>query len=368
MNILLLPNALKGSLSALEIIEIFKNNIPAHHKIKAYPISDGGDGFIDCFKTIFPESKIISISCKNAFGKNQNTCFLYLEKEKIAILETAKLCGIGNTPKERLSPLTASSYGVGQAIEKAREIGAKTIYIGLGGVATCDGGAGMLKACGAKFINKIGEEIKELTVLELLQTNKLDLSPLQTKYNDIKFYGIADVVTPLLGKNSSAKVFGPQKGTSATQVKIIDKAMAKFARLIKKSTGNLISKIPSTGAAGAIAAGLKGAFNAELLLGADFLFKQARLEKLFKWADIIITAEGKLDKQTFYGKAPLTVLKLAKKHKKQVLFICGQVEKLSFKILPSSFKVVALSDFASSTKDAIINAKKHLNNIIQLTF
>lgn len=363
MNILVLPNAFKGSLSAAKAALLFKRALEKKHRVCAIPVSDGGDGFLDFFKTLDPAARKITLNAKNAFLKNRRTEFLLLSDGKTAVIETARVCGLGSAKKEELDPLGASSYGVGQILSAAAQAGAKTIYVGLGGVACNDGGAGMAAACGAVFLDKRGHRLG-LGAEALLNVNHADVSVLRKAFKGIKIFGVADVTNPLLGPKSSAKVFGPQKGASPAQVKILDKAMTSFARAIKKATGRDIAHTPCTAAAGAIGAGLTGCFGAELLLGSSFLFQKARLEKYFRNADLIITTEGKLDRQTFYGKAPLAVLKLAKKYKKPVLFICGQCDEQALrgqKYAPQQTAV--LTDFAANAKDAQKNAAKYLRRI-----
>lgn len=363
MNILVLPNAFKGSLSAAKAALLFTRALRGKHQVRAFAVSDGGDGFIDFFKTLDPNAKEISLTAKNAFLKNKRTQFLLLSDGKTAVVETARACGLGNAKKEELDPLGASSFGAGQTLLAAVKAGAKTIYVGLGGVACNDGGAGMAAACGAVFLDKSGRPLT-LGAKPLLNLHTADLSALKKAFKGIKIIGVADVTNPLLGPKSSAKVFGPQKGASPQDVKILDKAMAVFARAIKKETGRQIASAPSTAAAGAIGAGLLGCFGAELILGADFLFQKADLEKHFKWTDLVITTEGKLDKQTFYGKAPLAVLKLAKKYKKPTLFICGQCDEKALKNNPyAPQRLAALTDFAANAADAQKSAAKYLRRI-----
>ncbi len=363
MKILLLPNAFKGSLSAAQAARTLAGVLEKKYTVRAFPVSDGGDGFIDFFHTLDPNAQPISLPAKNAFLQNRKTSFLLLSDRKTAVVETARVCGLGTARPHELDPLGASSFGVGQVILNAVQKGAKTIYVGLGGVACNDGGAGMAVACGARFLDKKGNELP-LGAAPLLGAARVDLSLLKKNLKGIKIYGVADVTNPLLGPKSSAKVFGPQKGASPQQVKILDKAMAVLARTVQKAAGRELARTPSTAAAGAIAAGLYGCFGAELILGSDFLFKKAKLEKHIKWADLVITTEGKLDKQTFYGKAPLAVLKLAKKHQKTVLFICGLLEENSLKhqrLAPE--KIAVLSDFAPNLQEAKTNPAKYLRLI-----
>ena len=363
MKILALPNALKGSLSARQAGRVFARELSQHHTVRICPISDGGDGFLDFFKTIAPNAKTIFTTAQNAFSKNKRVPFLLLPDGKTAVVETARICGLGNTKKNELDPLGATSYGVGQVLLAAKKRGAKTIYVGLGGVACNDGGAGLVAACGARLMNKNGREIPP-GAQALLQLTHLDLTPLKKAFKDIKIIGVADVENPLLGPLGSARVFGPQKGASPKQVTVLERALTNWARVLQRETGHSVSDVKSTGAAGAIAAGLYGCLGANLCLGTRELFKKAQLENPFKWADLIITTEGKLDEQTFYGKAPGTVLQLAKKHKKSVLFVCGQVaEKICHSRKLPQVKIAALIDFAKNENDAKKHAAKYIRRV-----
>lgn len=361
MNILVLPNAFKGSLSALQAARILQKELSARHRVQAVPVSDGGDGFIDFFKYLYPSSRTVRLRAKNAFNKTKTTSYLVLPDGKTAVIETARICGLGSAAPNELDPLNATSYGVGQAMRHAVEHGAKNIYIGLGGVACNDGGSGAACACGCVLTDKKGAPLP-LGAQPLLQLAHIDNTALTRFFKGVHIFAVADVTNPLLGPKSSAKVFGPQKGASAQQVKILDKAMAVYARQIKKDLGKDIAHTPSTAAAGAICAGLLGLFNAQILLGADFLFNKAHLGRLVQQADLVITAEGKLDSQTFGGKAPLAVLKLARKYHKPVLFICGKMDPHLFKhapILPD--QIAVLSDFALTEEDC----RRHTANYLK---
>ena len=365
MEILLAPNALKGSLSAADFAQTAAGVLAKKHHVCRICLSDGGDGFLDFFQTLYPAAKRKYVLAHNAFLKQKRAPFLWLSDRKTAVLETAKICGLGNLSKKELDIMHASSYGVGEVILKAVKAGAKTIYIGLGGVACSDGGAGMLQACGATLLDKKGRLLPP-GAKPLLDLHCVNFSALQTKLKGVKIFGVCDVDNPLLGPKSSAKVFGPQKGASPTQVKLLDKALAAWARAIEKETGRRISDKPGTAAAGAIAAGLAGGLGASLIGGSQFLTQKTQLEKWICKADLIITSEGKLDRQTFYGKAPLAILKLARKHHKPVLFICGQVDEKS--LIKQSFaprQLAALTDFAANPQDAQQHAAKYLRRVLK---
>lgn len=363
MHILLLPGALKGTLSAVQAGQILSAHLSPRHAVRTFPVADGGDGFIDTLRALDPRAKLIKTRAKNAFLQPRTTSFLLLSDHKTAVLETARICGLGHAKKTELDPLNASSFGVGQVILKAVARGAKKIYVGLGGVACNDGGAGLAAACGAQILDKSSRQITP-GAQALLQAARLDLSPLPKNLKSVQMIGVADVTNPLLGARGSARVYGPQKGATPAQVKVLERALARWARVIQQTTGRDVTRLQSAGAAGAIAAGLAGCFNAKLLLGADFLMQKAALEKNIKWADLVITSEGKLDAQTFYGKAPLAVLKLARKYKKPVLFICGSADwKALAKQKLSRVCVAELIDFAPSVELAQKNAGKYVARV-----
>lgn len=363
MKILVLPNAFKGCLSAAQIARIISRALDKKHRVRAFPVSDGGDGFISFFEALDNRAERIRVRAKNAFGQTKTTHFLMLADRKTAVIETARVCGLGNTKKEDLDPLGATSYGVGQVILSAVKRGARHIFIGLGGVACCDGGAGLLCALGAEITDK-DRRVIPLGAKPLLCAQQINLKAMHQKNPALKkvtFTGFSDVKNTVLGPQSSAKVFGPQKGATPAQVKLLDKAMGVWVRVLAKETGRNVSKQPGTAAAGAIATAIAGGLNGALVQGAQTLFEKARLEKFIKQADLIITTEGKLDRQTFYGKAPLAVLQLAKKHRKKVFFICGQLEQKDLNKQPLfPEKIAVLADFCATTEDA----KKHAAQLL----
>lgn len=364
MNILILPNSFKGSLSARQTARVLQNALHKEHHTAAYPLSDGGDGFIDFFKVLFPSAQIIRTRAHNAFLRLAPTSYLWLAKEKTAVIETARICGLGKAKKEELDALGASSLGVGEVIRHALKRGAKKIYVGLGGVACNDGGAGIARALGVRFLDKQDKELPN-GAEPLLHLARIELPPVGKSKTPAQIYAVADVINPMLGPQGSARVFGPQKGATPAQVRTLEKALSIYAKAVKKATGKDIARTPSTAAAGALCAGLYGLLGAEIVLGADFLKKHLPLDKWGRWADLIITAEGKLDSQTLYGKAPLAALQLAKKYKKPALFICGLCEENALKKLPQNCRltVACLSDFAKDKQDSMRHAAKYIRQI-----
>ena len=369
MKILLLPNSLKGSLSARQLARVLQQALGKKHLIKSFPLSDGGDGFIDFFAALYSSAQLISCKAQNAFGKTQSTSYLWLAKQQTAVLETARICGLAQVAKEDLDPLGASSFGVGQVILHALKKGAKKIYIGLGGVACNDGGAGIATALGAHFLDARQKDLPP-GAKPLLKLHSLDISALKKNLRGVKIYAIADVTNPLLGPHGSARVYGPQKGATPAQVRTLEKALTQYARVIQNTTGKKVGNVPSTAAAGGLCAGLYGLCGAKIILGADFLHQNLPLGKWAKWADLIITSEGKLDTQTLYGKAPLAAMQAAAHARKPILFICGQYDQKALRKLPQGLQlqILCLSDFARNTQDSITRAATYLRRAVKHLF
>ncbi len=364
MKILALPNSFKGSISARQTARVLARALGARHTVKAVPLSDGGDGFIDFFQTLFPTARRVRCYAKNAFLQTAATHYLWLPSQKTAVLETARICGLGSAKKEELDPLGASSYGVGEVLAHALKKGAQKIYVGLGGVACNDGGAGIAQALGARLLDKNGRELPP-GASPLQRLARIDLGPLPTLVNKVQIYAVADVTNPLLGAKGSARVFGPQKGATPAQVRTLEKALTVYARAVQKTTGRDMARTPSTAAAGGLCAGLYGLLGAKIILGADFLQAHLPLDTWAAWADLIITCEGKLDTQTLFGKAPLAALQAAERHHKPALFICGLCEEKALKKLPKDLQlsVACLSDFAPSCADSQRRAAHYIRQI-----
>lgn len=364
MDLLIAPNAFKGSLSAREFCSRAAF-LSQKHKIKTLPFSDGGDSILEVFSYVFKNSKLYSSKAYNAIGKNKKAPFLILADGETCILETAKICGLGELKKSELNFMGASSFGIGQIIKAAYKKGARKFYIGLGGVAFNDAGAGMAMALGYKLLNSSGKAIKKGVggLLDLAEIQKPKDLP------QIEVYGLSDVRNPLLGANGSAAVYGPQKGASVQEVILAEKALRNLARIVKRDLGVNINTL-HCGAAGALGAGLKGFLGAKLVAGAPFISAKLGLSKAIKKADIIITGEGKLDSQSFCGKGPLYICSLAAKYQKPAVFICGINEVKDKKLLKkhSIEKLYELSSYAPSKEDALKNAGLYIEEILKKEF
>ncbi len=349
MEAVFFVNALKGCLNTNEICKL-KNKFP----ISFVPLSDGGDGFLETVNYAFPKAKKHFVFAKNALNKTKKTHFLIYKNS--AFLECANIAGLAEIKPQNRDVMLASSFGIGSVLKEVIKLGTKTIYIGLGGVAFNDGGAGCLQALGYKLLDDNNKQIP-LGILGLLKLKKI-IAPENLKIPKIICF--SDVENKLFGRYGSAQIYGPQKGANKREVKIIERALKNLQKVIGK---NLDKKF--YGASGALPAALCGVIGAKIKKGTEEIFKLIKAENLIKKADLILTSEGRLDEQSPYGKAPFEILKLAKKHKKQIIFICGK-NKLKSSVLRkyTNLTVAELCALAKNKKDSFKNAKKYIKKVL----
>ena len=225
--------------------------------------------------------------------------------------------------------MNTSTYGFGQLINHALKKGAKKLILGIGGSATNDAGIGMLQALGVKFLDADKKEInwgaKHISQIKHINTKKLN-----KKFKDIKIEVACDVKNTLCGPSGASFTFAKQKGADKKMIKTLDKYLFDFAIFCEKKNISKISntkEIEGSGAAGGLGFALITFLNAQLKSGFDIVDKEVNLEKHIKEASLVITGEGKIDKQTIYGKTPIGVAKLAKKHNIKTIAIAGCLDK-----------------------------------------
>jgi glycerate 2-kinase len=309
-RVVVAPDKFKGSLAAAEVAAAVAAGLAAggfFGEVEALPIADGGDGTVAA--AVSAGFRRIEIGVRGPVGKNVTAS--YALRDDTAVIEAAQACGLTLLPADALAPLTATSRGVGELILTARRMGAKRIVLGIGGVATTDGGAGLLQALGARLLDAEGRELPPggaaLSRLETLDLTRMrDLS-------GVEILLASDVDNPLLGPSGAAAVYGPQKGASPDDVALLEAGLRRWADIAEAAVG---LPEPARDAPGAGAAGGIG-FAALLLLGArmrpgiELLLELASFGARVDGARLVITGEGSLDRQTLHGKAPVGVARAA---------------------------------------------------------
>ena len=241
VKVLIAPNALKGSLSAVEAALALEKGIRqavADAELVSLPVADGGDGLLQVLRdALQAESRRCRVS--GPLGQVVEASYLYAARRKTAVIEMASAAGLALLSPGQLSPLDASTTGVGQLILAALDAGAEQIILGLGGSATNDAGTGMVQALGVRFFDKQGETVSPsggtLADIETIDTGGLD-----SRIGSTRFQLVCDVDNPLLGERGAAQVFAPQKGASPRQVKRLEAGLAQFADQLQQPLVDLL--------------------------------------------------------------------------------------------------------------------------------
>ncbi|MER6673320.1 glycerate kinase [Streptomyces sp. NPDC000983] len=324
-RVLIAADKFKGSLTAVQVAERVTaglRSVAPEVEVEALPVADGGDGTVDAAVAAGFERRERRVA--GPLGDEVTAAFAL--RGDTAVVEMAEASGLQRLPAGVLAPLTASTHGSGQLLLAALDAGARTIVFGVGGSATTDGGAGMLTALGARFLDADGEPVAPggggLGALA-----SADLSGLDPRLSSVDLVLASDVDNPLTGPKGAPAVYGPQKGASADDVAALDAALAHFAKVLESAVGPRAAEYavsPGAGAAGGIGYGA-------LLLGARFrpgievMLDVLGFAPALERAELVITGEGSLDEQTLHGKAPAGVAAAARAAGKEVVAVCGRL-------------------------------------------
>lgn len=323
-KVVIASDSLKGTLSSKDIIDITKEVIKENKldiELVPFIIADGGEGTVDAFSNALKgELKTISVKDANGFDI-EATYFLYNKK---AVIEVASAISLPNTKIQ--NPLITSSYGVGQLIKSAIDNGAKEIIVGLGGSATNDGGVGMLSALGVKFFDKDDNLIQVLSNQDLINIHHFDKTQLDELIKDVHITGMCDVENPLLGPNGATYIYSPQKGATDEMLPILEKNMEHYKNIVYNNINEDYSLVPGAGAAGGLGFALVALLHAKLESGINLLLDNIGFDEAIKDADLVISGEGRLDKQSFYGKVIDGVSSRCMKNNTPLTLIVGCVK------------------------------------------
>lgn len=325
---ILAPDSFKESLSAKEvciameegILKVFPNA-----KILTAPMADGGEGSTESVVDA-TGGKMINHLVKGPLGEEVVANIGLHGNGKSAFIEMASASGLHLVPTEKRNPLLTSTFGTGELIVKCLDLGIYDIMIGIGGSATNDGGMGMAQALGYKFLDKHNNEL-DGNGENLRKITRIDSSNVHPKLSRANITVACDVDNPLTGPEGAAYIFGPQKGATPDQVKLLDSSLEHFATVIKDILDKDIISTPGSGAAGGLGAGLMAFTQAELKRGIDIIIETTNLKEKMKNADICLTGEGQMNHQTKYGKTPYGVMKVAKSVNKdiKVIAVAGSI-------------------------------------------
>ena len=328
MKVVVAIDSLKGSLSSMEAGLAIKEGVLAAQpdaEVIVKPLADGGEGTTDALIEGMNGERI-DLTVTGPMHTPVDAYYGYLRETNTAVMEMASAAGITLVPDKEKNPLLATSYGVGEMIIDAIQRGCRNFIIGIGGSITNDGGIGMLKALGVRFLDEKGEDAGE-GGQALAKVARIDVSGMNPLLKECHIQVACDVNNPLCGENGSTYVYGPQKGVTEDMKKTLDEAMAHFARVTSESLENDYMNTPGAGAAGGLGFAFLAYVGATLTPGIELILDAVGLEDELSGADVVVTGEGRLDFQTAMGKAPVGVAKLAKKYNARVVAFAGSVTK-----------------------------------------
>ena len=324
MNVVIAMDSFKGSLTSLEAGYAVKEAIrklDADAEVYVRPLADGGEGTVAALSAL-PDAEIVETMVAGPLMDTVKAQYCIVKNKQLAIIEIAAAAGIHLIPGERLNPLNATTFGVGQIIADAIEKGCRNFLVGLGGSATNDGGVGMLQALGFSCLDKCGKSVPK-GARGLNDLHYISDVNLLAELKECKFRVACDVKNPLCGEQGCSRVFGPQKGATDEMIDQMDLWLENYAHVAKDYNPAADPDMERAGAAGGLGFAFAAFLGVTLEPGIDIVLQETGLEEYMEDADVVVTGEGRLDRQTVMGKAPVGVAKLAKQYGKTVIAFSG---------------------------------------------
>jgi glycerate kinase len=360
VQVLLAPDKFKGSLTAVEVAACLRRGLESaagSAVVREMPVADGGDGTLDVLEAAGFERVEV-----DGFGpRGEPVRTRYARRGGTAVVELAEICGLQRLGSAR-DPMGASTFGLGDVIGQAVDAGVQTVIVGVGGSASTDGGAGLMQALGARLRDPEGAELY-LGGGSLLQLDSVDLSQVHPGLADVDLVLAADVDTELLGPHGAAAVFAPQKGADADQVARLDYGLGVLARAVADQIGRDDSEQPASGAAGGAGFGLR-TLGARYLPGAELVLDLLGFDSALDGADLVVTGEGLLDRQSLRGKAPVAVARRAATRGVRAVAVVGRCDLSRAELASACIdEAYALTDLEPDEERSIANAAALLKHL-----
>lgn len=314
MRILIAPDSFKGSLSSVEVARALADGwvrARPDDEVDLSPLADGGEGTLEAIAASGGWQSLPA-AARDPLGE-PITC-RFLRDGGRAVVELASASGLSLLAPDRLDPLGASTFGTGLTLAAAIGLGVRNVVLGLGGSATTDGGSGLLRALGARFLDADGRELP-MGGGALEGVARVDLDGLAPVLGEVSVTVASDVTNPLLGETGAAATYGPQKGADTGQVALLDHALGHYADVLEMAAGRSVRDVPGAGAAGGTTAGLLSIADRfaafEVRPGVEVVMELTRFAEALGASDLVLTGEGRIDRQTTYGKTVLGVARRA---------------------------------------------------------
>lgn len=362
MKITIAIDSFKGCMTSADACEYaargFRQFLP-DAQIMQVPVSDGGEGMLETIAPVLEKSGFVRHEARVCGPYGQEVSCAFLAGGGKCVLEMAQSCGLGLQDESSLDAKRATTYGLGQAVLRALDLGCRSVTIGLGGSATNDGGAGFAQALGARFYKKGGEIITgPVCGADLAQIERIDLSALDERIKDTKFTGTCDVANPLLGAMGATMVFGRQKGASAEDLEMLERGMSGYAGTLRDLYSRDLCAVPGAGAAGGMGAALMYYCGAELRPGIEAVMDVLDFDSILAGSALAVTGEGRIDAQSAMGKVPSGVAARAGRMGIPVVALCGMADEGAEQLYGKGVDAIfALCDGPMSIDESMANAR-----------
>jgi glycerate kinase len=329
LRVLVAPDSYGGALDSVGVTDAIADGWLAARpadEILRRPMADGGEGTLAAIAiALGDDAERRTVETTDPLGRPIAADWLLLEDGRGAFIEMAAASGLARLEAHERTPANArvaSTRGTGDLLAAALDAGVERITIGLGGSATTDGGSGLLRALGVRFLDRDGDEVADGGAA-LAGLERIDASGLDGRLAGVELVVASDVTNTLVGARGAAATYGPQKGADPEAVTELDAALDVFGRAIESATGRLVADLPGAGAAGGTTAGLLGFTSARVRPGAEVVAELVSLADALAEVDLVITGEGRADEQTLHGKAAIGVAMLARSRGTPVALLCG---------------------------------------------
>ena len=366
------PDSFKESMTAKEVCDAMERGIkqanPAVEVVKV-PMADGGEGTVDSLVDA-TNGQRVTVEVTGPLGNKISAYYGILGNGTTAVIEMAKASGLEIVEKKKRNPMITTTFGTGELIRGALDHDVKEIIIGLGGSSTNDGGSGMAQALGAKLLDQNNHQIS-FGGGNLDKLDRIDISNLDSRLQDVKIILASDITNPLIGKDGASRVFGPQKGATPEMVEKLENNLQHYAKIIKRNLNKDVASVSGAGAAGGLGAGLMAFTTCEMRRGVDLAIEVTKLEEKIRDADYVFTGEGGTDFQTKFGKTPYGVAKLGKKYHKPVISLAGYlgegIDSLYGEGFTAIFGIIpGACDVSTALKNGPSNVARTTENIVRL--
>ena len=369
MKFVLAPDSFKESMTAAEAVAAMERGVRSVFPdavCVAAPMADGGEGTAEALVAALGGA-LVTAEVQDALGRTVRASYGFVAAEELAIIEVAAAAGIHLVATPDRDPRIASSFGVGQLIIDALDRGARRFIVGLGGSVTNDGGAGMLRALGARLLDADAGELPDGGAA-LARLARIDLSGFDPRLAGATFRIASDVTNPLLGPDGASRVFGPQKGADAGAVAELDAALGVYAAVVREASGREVATVAGSGAAGGLGAAFLAFFESTMRRGVDVVMEAVHLSESMAGADVVFTGEGSIDAQTLGGKTPFGVAELAARHGVPVIAFAGRVGEGAEALYRHGFAaLVPIVPGVCTLEEALAAGAANLENAVATT-